>query len=160
MKSKHCSLGDVSRTYKMRIQIILFSVLHKDKLLSHEYLSEGVSNLCEDITLPELYAMFSGQNAAGLSDNIVETVYEREIMNLTEERSYMGMWQLFVAANVLGHPIQSVFPLKVSEAFRRDFNHICYPIDGRQKRKIPITIMWTPKVEYGPVHHFVPLLPK
>ena len=48
----------------MRVKIILFSVLHKDKLLSHEYLSEGVSNLHEDITLPELYVMFSGQNAA------------------------------------------------------------------------------------------------
>ena len=68
------AFGDHSRTYEMRVKMILFSVLHKDKLLSHEYLSEGVSNLREDITLPELCVMFSDQNAAGLSDNIVETV--------------------------------------------------------------------------------------
>ena len=144
----------------MRVKIILFSVLRKDKLLSHDYLSQGVFNLRQDITLPELYAMFSGQNPAGLSDNVVETVFEREIMSLTKERSYMGIWQLFAGANVLGHPLRSVFPLRGSDAFRRDFNHICYPIDGRQKRKRPITIMWTPTVENGPVHHFVPLLSK
>ena len=154
------AFGDDSRTYEMRVKIILFSVLHKDKLLSHDYLSQGVFNLRQDITLPKLYAMFLGQNAAGLSDNVVETVFEREIMSLTKERSYMGIWQLFAGANVLGHPLRSVFPLRGSDAFRRDFNHICYPIDGRQKRKHPITIMWTPTVENGPVHHFVPLSPK
>ena len=81
------TFGDDSRTYEMRVKIILFSVLHKDKLLSHDYLSQGVFNLRQDITLPELYAMFSGRNAAGLSDNVVETVFEREIMSLTKERS-------------------------------------------------------------------------
>ena len=50
----------------------------------------------------------------------------------------MGIWQLFAAANILGHPIRSVFPLQGSESFRRDFNQMCLPTDGRQKKTKPI----------------------
>ena len=75
--------------------------------------------------------MFSGQNAAGLSDNIVESVYEKEIMSLTKMGSYMGIWQLFAAANVLAHPIRSIFPLRGGEQFRRNFDRLCLPIDRR-----------------------------
>ena len=78
--------------------------------------------------------MFSGQNAAGLSDNIVESVYEKEIMSLTKKGSYMGMWQLIAAANVLACPLRSIFPLRGSEQFRRNFNHMCMPIQNRLSR--------------------------
>ena len=72
----------------------------------------------------------------------------------------MVMWQLFAAANVLAHPIRSVFPLRGSEQFQRNFNHLCLPINGRHWRKKPITIMGTPTVEKDPIHHFIPLLPQ
>ena len=154
------AFGDDSRHIEMRAKIVVESVLHKERYLSHEYLAQGASAVREDVTFPEVYAMFSGQNAAGLSENIIETVYEQEIMGLTRNGSYMGIWQLFAAANVLGHPVRSVFPLRGSESFRRDFNRMCLPADGRQKKTKSITLMWTPTVENGPVHHFVPLLPQ
>ena len=136
------------------------SVVNKLRYLDHGYLSSGFQNIPQDVTLPEIYAMFSGQNSAGLSDNVVETVYEREVMSIAKNGTYMGMWQLFAAANVLAHPIRSVFPMRGSEQFRRNFNHLCLPVDGRHRRKNTIAIMWTPTVENGPVHHFVPLLPQ
>ena len=154
------AFGDDSRHIEMRAKIVVESVLNKERYLSHEYLAQGATGVREDVTFPEVYAMFSGQNAAGLSENIIETVYEHEIMGITRNGSYMGIWQLFAAANVIGHPIRSVFPLRGSESFRRDFNRMCLPADGRQKKSKPITLMWTPTVENGPVHHFVPLLPQ
>ena len=152
------AFGDDSRHVEIRSKIVMESVLHKDMYLSNEYLAEGVEVLRDDVTFPEVYAMFSGQNAAGLSENVIESVYEQEVMGLTRNGCYMGIWQLFAAANILGHPVRSVFPLRGSETFRRDFNRICLPLDGRQKKTKPITIMWTPTVNNGPVYHFVPLL--
>ena len=153
------AFGDDSRQLELRAKIILESVINKEKYLNQDYLAEGLSVVRDDVTLPEVYAMFSGQNAAGLSENVIETVYEKEVMGITKSGSYMGIWQLFAATNVLGHPVRSVFPLRGSEVFRRDFNRMCFPLDGRHKRTKPITVMWTPTVEHGPVHHFVPLVP-
>ena len=153
------AFGDDSRQLELRAKIILESVINKEKYLNQDYLAEGLSVVRDDVTLPEVYAMFSGQNAAGLSENVIETVYEKEVMGITKNGSYMGIWQLFAATNVLGHPVRSVFPLRGSEVFRRDFNRMCFPLDGRHKRTKPITVMWTPTVEHGHVHHFVPLVP-
>ena len=80
-------------------------------------------------------------------------------MSLTKNGAYMGIWQLFAAVNVLGLPIRGVFPVRGSEEFWRNFNHLCLPVDGRHKRKKALSIMWTPTVHNGPIHHFVPLLP-
>ena len=109
--------GDDSKHIQIRAKIVIESVINKEKYLNHEYLSQGAVEVCEDVTLPEIFTRFSGQNAAGLSDNIVESVYKKEIMSLTKKGSYMGMWQLFAAANVLAHPIRSIFPLRGSEQF-------------------------------------------
>ena len=115
-------LETTSKHIEIRAKIVIESVINKEKYLNHEYLSQGAVEVREDVTLPEIFTMFSGQNAAGLSDNIVESVYEKEIMSLTKKGSYMGMWQLFAAANVLAHPIRSIFPLRGSAQFRRNFN--------------------------------------
>ena len=159
-----CSLsiagfGDDLKHIEIRAKIVIENVIIKEKYLNHKYLSQGAVEVRKDVTLPEIFTKMQ-QNAAGMSDNIVESVYEKEIMSLTKKGSYMGMWQLFAAANVLAHPIRSIFPLRGSAQFQRNFNRMCMPIDGRHRRKKPLTIMWTPSVANGPIHHFVPLLPQ
>ena len=69
------AFGDDSRQLELRAKIILESVVNKEKYLNQDYLAEGLSVVHDDVTLPEVYAMFSGQNAAGLSENVIETVY-------------------------------------------------------------------------------------
>ena len=61
---------------QIRANIIIESVIKKEKYLNQDYLAEGLSVVHQDVTLPEVYAMFFGQNAAGLSENVIETVYE------------------------------------------------------------------------------------
>ena len=117
-----CSLsiagfGDNLKHIEIRAKIVIESVINKEKYINRKYLSQGALEVREDVTLPEIFTMFSGQNAAGLSDNIVESVYEKEIMSLTKKGSYMGMWQLFAASNVLAHSIRSIFPLRGSAQF-------------------------------------------
>ena len=83
--------GDKSKHIQIRAKIVIESVINKEKYLNHEYLSQGAVQIHEDVMLPEMYSMFSSQNAAGLSDNIVESVYEKEILSLTKIGSYMGI---------------------------------------------------------------------
>ena len=74
--------GDESKHIQIRAKTVIECVINKEKYLNHKYLSQGAVQVNEDVTLPEIYSMFSGQNAAGLSDNIVESVYEKEILSL------------------------------------------------------------------------------
>ena len=89
----------IPKHIQIRAKIVIESVINKEKYLNHEYLSQGVVQVNEDVTLPEIYSMFSGQNTAGLSDNIVESVYEKEILSLTKIGSYMGICSHSVSQN-------------------------------------------------------------
>ena len=59
----------------MRAKMVVESILNKERYLSHEYFAQGATELCKNVTFPEVYVMFSGQNAAGVSENIMEKVF-------------------------------------------------------------------------------------
>ena len=102
---------------ELRVRIIIESVLNKEKYLDHQYLSLGTQYARTDVLLPEIYCMFSGQHSAGSVANVVERVFENKILQATHNYTYMGMWQLFTAANVLRWPLYSIFPMRGSITF-------------------------------------------
>ena len=58
-------------------------------------------------TFPQQYAMFSGQfiPPAGNLDDLVDVIYDKEMFEICKEGTYMGMWQLWAASNIIGRPI-------------------------------------------------------
>ena len=62
-------------------------------------------------TFPQQYALFSGQQylSTGNVDGIVEAIYDTEMVQLKNDRNFMGMWQLWATSNVIGRPIRSMF---------------------------------------------------
>ena len=74
--------------------------------------------------------------------------------------SFMGMWQLWAACNVIGRPIRSMFRDRGSHSFRSDFNRLCVPLYKRCQIHLPLNIMWTPMQVNGDIIHSVPLLHK
>ena len=48
--------------------------------------------------------------AFGNVNDIVEIIYEKEILTLKNDGAFMGMWQLWTLTNILGRPIRSIFP--------------------------------------------------
>ena len=71
----------------------------------------------------------------------------------------MGIWQLFQAANVIGHPIRSIYPENSNHNIRLDLNRIVHCFNGLQNPSEVLNIIWTPTqvVNTRPCH-FVPLL--
>ena len=57
--------------------------------------------------------------------DVIESVYDNEMLAMCKPGKYMGMWQIWAASNVLGRPIRSVFPMRGSAAFHSDFNRLC-----------------------------------
>ena len=93
------------------------------------------------------YALFSGQYAHGNIEDIIESVYEKEMLEMSQKNTHMGMWQIWVSTNVISRPIMSIFPNRGSPAFRSDFNWLCVPYLAQLRKKEPIYIMWTPTVK-------------
>ena len=100
----------------------------------------------------------SHQQVAYDEVDLVETIYDKEMLAIKNKSEFMGMWQIWSASTVIGRSIRSVFPMRGSESFRSNFNRIVVPIDELNRDKPPLNIMWTPVVENGSIIHFVPLL--
>ena len=58
----------------------------------------------------------------------VSATYRREVMAIRSMSTYMGLWQVYAASDVLGCPILSVYPDKGSDQTRRYMNHLVVPV--------------------------------
>ena len=154
------AFGTDSRHVELRARIVIEGVINKNRYLDNAYLSVGSSCVRSTGSYTEQYALFSGQHAHGDLQDVIESVYEQEMVEMSQTNTYMGMWQIWQATNVLGRPIKSIFPDRGSQAFRADFNRLCVPYNQRLRNKEPFYIMWTPTVQNGKIQHFVPLLKK
>ena len=134
---------------------------NKQIYLDDAYLRNGATYIHKCGTFPQQYALFSGQYihaGFGNVNNIVEIIYEKEIVTLKNDGAFMGMWQLGALTNILGRPIRSIFPHRGSTEFCADFNQLLVPLNASLRNKSPLHIMWTPMYPHGDIIHFVPLL--
>ena len=152
--------GDDSRNVELRARIVVEGVYNRPHYLDNEYLAIGSRSLRQQGTFTEQYALFLGQYAHGDLQDVIESVYDNEMLAMCKPREYMGMWQIWASTNVLARPVKSVFPMRGSDAFQSDFNRLCVPYSTQFRRKEPVIIMWTSTVMNGRIHHFVPLLKK
>ena len=86
-------------------------------------------------------------------------IYEKEVLDICKINSFMGIWQLFQAANMVGHPINSVYPANGNRNIPFDMNRKSWCKDENCNLLEPLHIMWTP-MQVANTHpcHFVPLL--
>ena len=73
-------------------------------------MSNGATRKHSHGTFPQQYALFSGQffhPVGGNIDDIIEVVYKKEMLSVCNNRSFMGMWQLWAACNLIQRPIVS-----------------------------------------------------
>ena len=68
--------------------------------------------------------MFS-ENYNPLKQLDTEYLFKLEVLDICTNGAYMGMWQLLAAANILQHPIRSVYPdVERSRNLDRSFRNI------------------------------------
>ena len=89
-------------------------------------MSRGTNVIHRRGTTVEKIAMFAELYNPNLPLN-VEKEYRTEVKNLCKDGNYMGLWQIAAAANILKHPINSVY-LEVGTVVRQDINRTlwCY----------------------------------
>ena len=97
--------------------------------------------------------------ATDWNDNIFERIYEREVLDITNDGAHCGMWQFYQASNVICYSVKSVYPFWfMTDEYRKDINRTAYQIRLHQRELKNIGIMWTPMRLQGQPTHFVPLV--
>ena len=113
-----------------------------ERYIDNNYICKGATVIhCRGNTVMQI-ARFSDNYNPSKSLNI-RNIYQNEILGICKIGSYMGLWQLFQAANVLQNPIRSKHPTQGNKTIRRDINRRMWGLNDTWNSKSPINIMWT-----------------
>ena len=81
-----------------------------DSYLDNIYVSIGARNFYNWGTLPKQYVQYSDNYIPNTGVELdVVALYKQEVLDITKNRAFMGIWQVFQATNVLKRPIHQFF---------------------------------------------------
>ncbi|VDI81079.1 Hypothetical predicted protein [Mytilus galloprovincialis] len=153
--------GKEGMSEEIRVRIILESCIFKDAYLNQGFLERGFRE--KNNSLAKTFAFYSDEYANEvLSNGEIERLYEREVLKICKNKSYMGIWQVFALASVLCRHIYSVYPNLGNPNVRRDLHRMIKPREIKSKETS--FIMWTTtrndmrRNNWVP-NHFIVLLP-
>ena len=158
----HLMFGTEDQHLEVRCRIIEAGVKFEDDFTSHDMITRSVMNGSKN--RPCMYATNSPQllqRHQTLNRDEIRDVYQKEIMGITKNSEYMGIWQLHQAAEAFRRPIGSVFPHPSNLNLREDMNRIILPLNPTFDIRQPVHVQWTPlhKATYAAdVKHFVCLM--
>ena len=125
--------------------------------LNNDYISNGAGIIHRRGSTVDQIVMFSENYNPEVALDM-EKMYNMEVLDICTSGAYMGMWQILAVANILKHPIHSVYP-DVRQIVRPDLNRKVFCYDDILNSKTLLHIMWTPMaVNSDDPCHFVPLL--
>ena len=125
--------------------------------LNNTYLAKGATDFYHQGTLSDQYTMYS-DNYNPERNFDVRAIYVQELLDICKHGAYMGIWQFFQVANVLGNPVFSVYPDGGNVNIRKGLKHKIFCKNETANSK-SINLMWTlMQVDNGRPCHFVPLL--
>ena len=139
-------------------QIVYEASLHKGRYLDNNYIQFGANHHYNRSRMVEQFAQYTDNYVPGQQLH-VEQFYESEVLDIAKDNAYMGIWQMFQAANVIGYLIRSIYPEQLNENITLDLNRVMYCFHDMQNPSEVLNIMWTPtQVANTRPCHFVPLL--
>lgn len=125
----------ISRDSEAHTEFRVCLVVNADSYLDHEVLKVGASSSAFN-NLPRSYAMYSNAYIAGerekLNSDDIQRLYETEVLGLTQDTSYCGVWQLHQAASVLGCKIKSYYPQDMAAFLVNDLARDFHPLGHLQ----------------------------
>jgi hypothetical protein len=150
------------RDIRLRIAIELVQFQHL--YLSDKYLARGWPSKQLPKPTALSYVQYSEYwRKKTMNEMEICHIFNKEVNAILANKAYMGIWQLFGLASVLGCPVVSVHPAMGSAAVQRDFHRLILP---RQLRsKTPRFVMWSTGrsmemvEEHWVANHFVLLVP-
>ena len=158
------AFGNEENHVELRARIVIELAVHGELYLNENHLRKGIN--CTDKEAKQLttsYCLYSGnlEIKKKLTRKDIKRTYETEVLEATKENEYMGIFQLFGLASVLGSKLHLIYPNKGNPNVRKDLGRILHPRDEKPGAA-KTYIMWTttkPNVSYFVPNHFVPLVP-
>ena len=150
--------GTQDRHIEIRVWLVYKAVINKELYLDNNYLCRGANHEYHQGTLAEQFAQYSDNWTPPANLN-VDNIYEKEVLDICKINTFMGIWQMFQTANLVGHPIKPVYPENTKRNIRLDINRYIWCFDNTLNHKEILNLMWTPmQVANTFPCHFVPLL--
>lgn len=154
--------GNEDRHVELRMRTFIELCLNKDKYLNDCYLKEltGLDDYVENL-LGSSFDLSSKTKGKPNAERQREG-FEAGIVNTIKPGSYSSMWHIFAFSNILGFPIQTVYPEVKGSLINR--NYVNVPITPSQMQHQTVAyIMWTHtsnvELHGWTPNHFVPLIP-
>jgi hypothetical protein len=156
--------GDESHHLDIRKRIVLEMITNKHLYLDNEKMKKGKSASGSN-DVAKTFAMYSSQYTGEKLTNVdIERIYDKEVIEIMQPSTWMGVWQLAALATILRRPVVSVYPsYGLSHNVRSDLHRVFYPLNSSKDK--PVYIMWTrlngvtiPESNFT-TDHFVVLLP-
>ena len=138
---------------EIRLRIAVEMICNKESYLDKSYLSRGLPD--NEGLAPQTVALYSSQFfGEKLTKASVRKIFEKEISEVLQKNSFMGLWQIFALSSVLKRPIVSVYPKRGNPNVRRDMHRIILPRE--QQIDQPVGIMWSSARGDMTKEHWVP----
>ena len=107
-------------------------------------------------------ASISGDFCNDLSPAGIKSTFRQETLSCIQTGKFMGLWQLFAAAEVLNCPIDIVYPVRGWDVLRRMHHRKIQPLGICNSPQL--YLMWSPDrqdqtSEHWTANHILPLLP-
>ena len=152
----HLFFGNEDHHFEVRCRIVEAGVLNEDDFVMHKMLTRGVRNGSRNRS--QQYVTYSSQLQARhrrLDRDEILDVYQREIMVITRNFEYMGIWQIH------GGSWGSVFPYPANLSLWADLNRIIKPLNLNFNNRKPLHVQWIPlnkKHHASNIKHFICLM--
>lgn len=152
---------------EIRARIVVEMCTNIKTYTDNKYLNKGVElPQKEAASLVLSYSMFSDEYTPGqrLTKTAIQSIYEAEALKVVEDNAFMGIWQLFCAASVVGVTLVSIYPNLGDRLPKLLLNRNILPRKHRTYQS-EMLILWTSTREdleernWIP-NHFVPILPQ
>ena len=162
-------LGDPEQHPEIRIRMAKEAAKNEHLYLDHNYMFAGLNPSDKIISLPEYYAGITGtckvENITNLNTETIRHIFRKELVKWSKARAWIAMWQLHVASNMCGHPLNVVHVVdKCRHSMWEYYNREVHPVMNTDRPQL-LHIMWTTAneehrtpVTINDINHFVPLV--
>ena len=151
-----------NRHVELRVRTFIELCLNRDKYLNNSYLKEltGLDDYMENL-LGSSFDLSSKTKGKPKSERQREG-FEAGIVDNIKPGTYSTMWHIFALSNILGFPIQTVYPDVRGSLVDRNYVNVRITPSHMQHPSVAY-VMWTHtrnvNLHGWTPNHFVPLLP-
>ena len=87
---------------EIRVRLVYEAILNINSYVDNIYVSVGARHFYDRATLTKQYAQYSDNFIPNTGRPIdVLDIYKKEVMDIRKDGAFMGIWQIFHAANVV-----------------------------------------------------------